>query len=222
MKNIVLLLTFLLATSLAQAADKTFVLPIASDAGGIVSDLNNDGKYEQVNTGKEAGMEWRVGRYFTGPVVMVMEITLPPELQGKNVKVLSATLSLSANGVVGVYPENNPDMAPDCLIYAYTGTQADGKVTTEDVLDDQGKPVGTEAGLFIESHTPLKAGTIITADITTSCQKALDDNAAFLGLRLEAKVLPDTVGCWRWRGPEFAAKYGKNYAPMLKLKVSVE
>lgn len=222
MKNIVLLLTILLATSLTDAAEKTFVLPIEADSAGIVSDLNNDGKYEKVDAGKEAAMEWRVGRYFTGPVVMVMEVTLPPELQGKIVKVLSATLSLSANGVVGAYPENNPDMAPDCLIYAYTNAQADGKVTSEDVLDEQGKPVGTEAGLFIESHTPLKAGSMITADITTACQKALDDKATLLGLRLQARTLPDTVGCWRWRGPEFAAKYGKNYAPVLKLKVAVE
>ncbi|HAI13501.1 MAG TPA: hypothetical protein DCM28_17470 [Phycisphaerales bacterium] len=222
MKLIVLLLTMGLATSFLHAADKTFVLPIDAASSGYVSDLDQDGKYEKVSEGMDNAMEWRVGQYFTGPVVIVMEVALPAELQGQTVKVQSAALSVSANGVHGTYPEKTPETVPDCLIYTYTGKQADGKVTAEDVLDAQGNFVGREAGLLIENQTPLKAGTRITADITDAIQKAVDEKAPIVGLRLQLKTLPSTLNCWRWRGPAFAAKYGKQYAPVLTLKVTAE
>lgn len=215
-------MTMCLTASLLHAGDKTFVLPIDAASSGYVSDLNKDGKYEIVSDGTDNALEWRVGQYFTGPVVIVMEITLPAELQDKTVKVQSATLSMSANGSTGTYPENAPETVPDCVIYAYTGKQADGKVTSEDVLDTEGKPVGSEVGIFIENQTPLKAGSRIASDVTAAIQKAIDEKAPIVGLRLQLKTLPNTVSCWRWRGPAFAEKYGKQYAPTLSFKATVE
>jgi hypothetical protein len=211
-----------LGASLVHAAEKTLTLPIDSASAGIVTDTNKDGKFDQVKDGEKNAVEWRVGRYFDGPVVTVMEVAIPQELQGKTVKVISAELELSINGANGTYPDKQPELAPDTLIYLYTGKQADGKVTVDDVLDADGKPLGEEAGYLIENQTPVKAGTRIKADITQACQKAFDAQAPVIGLRLQAKTTPDVVAAWRWRGTTFATKYGKNYMPVLKLKVSVE
>ncbi len=222
MKCFVAVLTVCLSLNIATAAQKNLTLPIDSASAGIVTDTNKDGKYDTVKDGEKNAVEWRVGRYFDGPVVTVMEIAIPHDLQGKTVKVISAELQLSANGSNGTYPDDKPQFAPDTLIYAYTGKQADGKVTVEDVLDADGKPVGEEAGYLIENQTPVKAGTRIKADITAACQKAFDAKVTTLGLRLQSKTVPDVLGCWRRRGTTFAQKYGKNYMPVLKLKVEVE
>ena len=222
MKRLMIVWLWCMMTSLAQAAEKTLSLPVDLQAGGNVIDTNQDGIFDTVKTGENQGMEWHIGRGFLGPVVTVMEFKLPENWQGKTIKVLDASLNLSANGKYGTHPDNKPELATDCVLYIYTGKQADGKITVEDVQDEHGKTVGTEAGLFIESQTPLKAGRIFTSDVTEILQKVIEEKSPAVGFRLVSKTLPDSIAYWRWRSPIFAQKYGKNYAPALKIKVLVD
>lgn len=216
----VLLLVGLLSANV-YGQSKSATLPLSVENCNVVVDANKDGTFDTVKAKADSNMEWRVGFGFDGPNVIVMEVKLPEDWQGKTVKINAAKLALCANGSHGTFPDNKPELAPDCVLYTYTGKQADGKVEASDVQDDKGNPVGTEVGLFIESQTPVKAGTVISCNVADAVQKAVDAKSAWVGFRLSPKVMPGEVACWRWRSPVFAAKYGKLYAPVLKLKVSV-
>lgn len=202
-----------------MAQEKSFVLPVTDQCGGMVIDQQKNGSYNTVKSGEKSGMEWCVGNYFTGPSVIVMEFAIPKELQGKLLTVSQAMLRLCTNGSHGTYPDDKPELAPDIAVWIYTDQQANGKITSGDVRNVKDEPVGKQVALLIESQTPVKAGTKIQCDLKDAIQKVLDDKAQWVGIRLESKALPKQIAVWRWRSPLFGAKYGKAYTPTLTIKV---